>query len=223
MAHDFNNLLQVIESYGAVIAHEAGNHEPVCQAVEEILEAARRGSTLVKRLLAFSRKSTLQFTRCNVVELVAHCAAVYRHALASHVTIEHRQTDEPVYCTVDQTLIEQAVLNLCVNARDAMPGGGQIVMEVQTARLNDMHIQDACLKAGWYALIRVSDSGVGIPSEMKQKIFEPFFTTKKVGAGTGLGLSLVRGIAWDHSGAVDVDSTVGQGSTFTLYLPMQQP
>ncbi|MCC6508217.1 MAG: hypothetical protein IT423_03865, partial [Pirellulaceae bacterium] len=220
VAHDFNNILQVIEAYGGMLNFELTAAGVSNKSALEILSATQRGSMLAKRLLAFSRKAALRMEACELKTLVENCLEVVEHAFSSKVLITSRLAMNDALCQADPILIEQAIINLCLNARDAMPDGGELRIELTSVFLPALTIGGMKLAAGRYAELTVADSGIGIPAEVCERIFEPFFTTKEAGSGTGLGLALVRGILLEHSGAIEVESHVGLGSIFKVYLPL---
>jgi PAS domain S-box-containing protein len=217
LAHDFNNLLGVIIGNLDVIASRklAG----VTTFVENALEAANRGATLVSQLLAFARKQPLQPERISVQERSLKTVSLLESVLGSKIKIQHSVDSETRPIVADRSQLEAAILNLAVNARDAMPEGGTLTIECTNVTLDDDYASTRVdVKPGEYVMIAVSDTGIGMPPETQAKVFEPFFTTK--GAhGTGLGLSQVFGFAKQSGGHVSVYSEVGIGTTFRLYLP----
>ncbi len=220
VAHDFNNLLTVIigNCEFLLMRHQAG--DPSFKEIHEIHQNALRAATLVGQLLAFSRKQTLQPKVLSLREVVGELALMLRRLLREGVDLklDHGVDVWPV--NADETQISNAIINLVVNARDAMPKGGTVT--IATANESVAHaaaLGTAIMPAGDYVCISVSDTGIGIPKEHLGKIFDPFFTTKPVGQGTGLGLATVYGIVKQTGGFITVDSEVGKGTSFHIYLP----
>ncbi len=217
LAHDFNNLLGVIIGNLDVIA--ARKIAGVTTFVDNALEAADRGAMLVKQLLAFARKQPLQPERISVQERSLKTVTLLESALGSKIKIQHSVDPETLPIVADRSQLEAALLNLAVNARDAMPGGGTLTLECTNVALDEDYASTRVdVKPGEYVMIAVSDTGIGMPPETQAKVFEPFFTTKGAN-GTGLGLSQVFGFAKQSGGHVSVYSEVGIGTTFRLYLP----
>jgi two-component system cell cycle sensor histidine kinase/response regulator CckA len=220
VAHDFNNLLTVIigNSEFLLMRHQAG--DPSFKEINEIHQNALRAATLVGQLLAFSRKQTMQPKVLAVRDVVGELALMLRRLLREGVELklEHGADIWPVHA--DEAQLSNAIINLVVNARDAMPNGGTVTIRTanETAQ-NPVALGTAIMPPGDYVRIEVADTGTGIPPEIVGKIFDPFFTTKPVGQGTGLGLATVYGIVKQTGGFITVDSEVGQGTTFRIWLP----
>ncbi|MGB0371485.1 MAG: response regulator [Opitutales bacterium] len=218
IAHDFNNLLSVINSYSDLLMTRFDDTDPIYNQLHQIFSAGRKGSDLVAKLMAFSRKedSKIQGMDLNVVlsEIEGILARVVREDI--ELTIEKRIDSAPT--RADRTSVEQALINLVVNARDAIAGVGsiRITLDELTASSTSSRVIE---KPGHYFRISISDTGSGIDEDNLSQIFDPFFTTKDIGKGTGLGLSLVYGLMQRSEGAVDVESTLGKGTTFHLYFP----
>jgi signal transduction histidine kinase len=222
IAHDFNNLLTAIGGYAELSALDlaAGETEAVHESIEQVRRAAGRAAELTTQLLAFSRKQVLHPHALDLNEVVSGMAAMVTRLLGEDIVLSWEL--EPELCTVlaDPGQIEQVVLNLAINARDAMPAGGNLA--IRTCNLEVEHGQTAPhpeLQPGRYARLTVRDTGAGMESELAERIFEPFFTTKDVGAGTGLGLATVHGIVSQSGGTIWVDSSPGEGATFSICLP----
>ena len=220
IAHDMNNILNVISGYASLILQNPGNTEKVAEGLEVIKETVDRGASLVQQLLASARKSELKFEQIHVNGVLEKLHGLLKETFPK--TIDVRLELDPALPSViaDSNLLHQAVLNLCLNARDAMPGGGTlqlITRRVAGAALRRI-FQDASAKQ--YTCITVKDTGVGMNAAIQSRIFEPFFTTKQQGEGTGLGLSVVYGIVTNHQGFVDVESEPDQGTTFRICLPI---
>jgi two-component system cell cycle sensor histidine kinase/response regulator CckA len=220
VAHDFNNLLTAINGHCDLLLmrHEVADVEH--GDLMQIRQNVNRAAALVRQLLAFSRKQTLRPTVINLQDTLSELTHLLNRLLTDKVTlrIEHGSDLAPV--RVDQRQIEQVILNLVVNARDAMPRGGEVRVTTRNVHLDrDLHRDRAVILGGDYVVIEVADSGHGIPEGKLNKIFEPFYTTKQVGEGTGLGLSTAYGIVKQTGGFIFADSPPGQGATFTIYLP----
>jgi signal transduction histidine kinase/ActR/RegA family two-component response regulator len=222
IAHDFNNLLTVILGNFALIRDvEPSSSSPIGEASEQIERAASRGSALVRQLLAFARRRPLQARTVDLGALARDTKPMIDRVLGEDVQVQIRiPAGPPFLATVDPTGVESALLNLCINARDAMPNGGTIAVELSraTVRAADAS-QNPDVTPGAYVAMTVADTGAGIPDEHLPHLFEPFFTTKDVGRGTGLGLSMIYGFVKQSGGSVTVRSDVGQGTVVTMFLP----
>ena len=216
VAHDFSNLLTAILGYGELLAHLIGEGADGRQYVEEILRAAGRGADLTRQLLAFGRRQELQPKVVSLNELVAEMEKMLRRLIGEQIVLETRLHPSLGAVRADPGQIEQVILNLALNARDAVPEGGTIGL----ATRNEILAADAGLvPAGSYVVLEVSDTGRGMEPEVLARIFEPFFTTKELGRGTGLGLSTVYGIVSQSGGQITVESRRGEFSRFTVFLP----
>ncbi len=224
VAHDFNNLLTVIigNCEFLLMRHQAG--DPSFKEINDIHQNALRAATLVGQLLAFSRKQTMQPKVLAVREVVGELALMLRRLLREGVDLKLEHCSEPWFVHADETQLSNAIINLVVNARDAMPGGGTVTIRTanETAAA-PVALGTAIMPAGDYVRIEVADTGTGIAKEHLGKIFDPFFTTKPVGQGTGLGLATVYGIVKQTGGFITVDSELGKGTTFRIYLPRHRP
>ncbi len=217
VAHDFNNILAVIRGNGQLLADIDGLDSPFLKA---ILSATDRGADLTHRLLAFSRRQALQPRATDIARLTEGMRELLCRTLGAMIEIEIRADDALWPAMADPGQVESAVLNLALNARDAMPRGGRLTIECANARLDEASAAEAPdAPAGDYVMLAVSDEGDGMSAEVQAHAFEPFFTTKGVGKGTGLGLSMVYGFARQSGGHVTIRSAEGQGTTVTLYLP----
>ncbi len=220
VAHDFNNLLQVIIGNAGLIKEPGCDARTARPAAEQILQAATRGAELTHRLLAFARQQPLDPTNVDVCALAKGLEPLLRRALGEQFDIRLRLPAVPMSILVDAVQLESAVLNLAVNARDAMADGGTITIEVADVNLDEHYCQNVpYARPGRHILLAVSDTGTGIPSEIVDRVFEPFFTTKEPGKGTGLGLSMVYGFVKQSGGHVNVYSEPGHGTTIKLYFP----
>ena len=220
IAHDFNNILTVILANADALQEDEKLDPAVAGRLDQIAQAVERASGLTRQLLAFSRKQPLSPRRTDINALVTTTGKLLRRALGEQIEIESVLADGLWAVHIDRTQLETAMVNLCINARDAMPDGGKLLIETSNVTLDEAyvaHTPDAV--AGDYAMLAISDTGTGIPPEMLGKVFEPFFTTKDVGKGTGLGLSMVYGFIKQSNGHITIDSEVGRKTTFKLYLP----
>jgi signal transduction histidine kinase/CheY-like chemotaxis protein len=221
IAHDFNNLLTVILGCSEFIADEVKENPRLSKMAQMILEAAQRGAELTHRMLAFARRQALQPKPIDVNRMLANMESFMRRTLSADIDLQVIQSREDCTAFVDMTQLENALLNLCVNARDAMPAGGKLIVETGSATLDSSYAeQNADVTPGQYILIAVTDTGCGISPENLERVFDPFFTTKEVGKGTGLGLSMVYGFAKQSQGHVKIYSELGHGTSVKLYLPM---
>ena len=221
VAHDFNNLLMVISSYAELMQNSLAPEHPLRRNVQEIMTASRRAADLTRQILAFGRKQmqSLQFLSLNGIILEIN--KMLPHLLGEDIQIVFVPGEHLGRVKADRVQIEQVVMNLAVNARDAMPDGGKLTIETASVRVDEAYVQQrhAIVPVGDYVLLTVSDSGQGIAPECMTHIFEPFYTTKEDGKGTGLGLATVYGIVKQSGGFVWVYSELGLGATFKIYLP----
>ena len=220
MAHDFNNILQVIRANLDLLKGEVGDNAAMASRVQSATAAADRGARLTQQLLAFARRQPLTPQPTNVARLVGDLADLMRHSLGERIAIELKVTDDPWNAKVDAGQLENAILNLSINARDAMPDGGTVRVEVSNATLDRRYAAlHPDVTPGPYVLVDVGDTGTGMPPEVVAQAFDPFFTTKGDGRGTGLGLSMVYGFVRQSNGHIRIDSAIGQGTSVKLYLP----
>jgi PAS domain S-box-containing protein len=220
IAHDFNNILAVIIGMTELTAPAVANDPRLKEMVQQIDDAAERGAQLVQRLLAFARKRPLKAHVLDLNSTVRGAVAMLERALGEDIALKTVLADELWPAAVDAAQLEEAILNLAVNARDAMPGGGRLVIETANAQLDqDYARQNPGVAPGDYAAVIVADSGTGMPPEIAERVFEPFFTTKEVGKGTGLGLSMVYGFVKQSRGHIKIYSELGHGTSFRLYFP----
>jgi two-component system, cell cycle sensor histidine kinase and response regulator CckA len=222
IAHDMNNLLNVISGYASSILQGLDSPAKIAENIEVIKETVERGAALVQQLLATARKTELKFEQVQVNGVLEKLQSLLKETFPKTIDVGLvlDATLPPV--SADSNLLQQAVLNLCLNARDAMPNGGTLRITTQKMRGTELRqiFQDA--SEDQYACIAVNDTGFGMDATIKSRIFEPFFTTKQQGEGTGLGLSVVYGIVSDHKGFIDVESEPSRGTSFRISLPIPQ-
>ena len=223
VAHDFNNILMAIVSYG-YMAQTMLKDDPTTQGyIEEILDSANRASELTRGLLAFSRKQVIVPVLVDLNEVVSNVEKMLSRIVGEDIVLNTALSSGELPIMVDVGQMEQVLMNLAANARDAMPDGGHLLIQTDAAYVDSHYAETHFFQnADKYAVLRVSDTGVGMDQGTKENIFEPFFTTKEVGKGTGLGLSMVYGIIKQHNGNIRVYSEVEKGTTFKIYLPMVQ-
>jgi signal transduction histidine kinase/CheY-like chemotaxis protein len=218
IAHDFNNLLTAIRGYSELLLKDLQG-SPLRADVEEIFNAADRAATLTGQLLAFSRRQILSPEIVVLNQRVTDMGRLLERLIGEHIAIDLRLASDLWSVRADAAQLEQVLVNLALNARDAMPQGGRLAIETINRDVKPKDAQALEITPGPFVELRVRDNGVGIPLDVQGRIFEPFFTTKPKGAGTGLGLSMVYGFVRQSGGAISVDSTPGEGSTFSLLLP----
>ncbi len=220
IAHDFNNLLMVIGGYGKFVLNSLSPDDPSRQDMEEVQRAGERASTLTRQLLAFSRRQVLEPAVLNLNKVVTEMQKMLQRLIGEDIELVAVPSEDLGSVEVDPSQIEQIIVNLVVNARDAMPGGGKLTIETANVEFKkETECHHAGLKPGKYICLTVSDTGTGMDAQTRERIFEPFFTTKEQGEGTGLGLMSVYGIVKQSDGHICVESEPGQGTTFRIYLP----
>lgn len=223
IAHDFNNLLTVITGYCDLILSQLGPDHPLHYPTEEIQKAGERAASLTHQLLAYSRKQVLQPTLLNINELILNMEKMLRRLIGENIELCICPAFDLQYVKADPTQIEQVVMNLTLNARDAMPEGGKLTIETANAQFDsDFLHTHADVQEGRYVQLAISDTGYGMDKETLKRIFDPFFTTKEVGKGTGLGLPMVYGIVKQSGGYIFGYSEPGQGTTIKIYLPQAE-
>lgn len=220
IAHDFNNLLTVIRGYVDCLLLE-GNQSPDNQvALQEIDRAADRAAKLTSQILMFSRKKRMQPQNLDLNEVIHHLGSMLHRLLGENIILQIQCDEAHLMAQADPVMMEQVILNLVMNARDAMPEGGRLTIHSSEIEVSEERIRDnPHTHAGWFACIRVSDTGSGIDPAVLPHLFDPFFTTKEPGKGTGLGLSTVYGIVQQHGGWIEVENQPGHGATFSFFLP----
>jgi PAS domain S-box-containing protein len=219
VAHDFNNLLMVVSGYTEVLIEELNESDPLLSKVQAIQQAADRATTLTRQLLAFSRKQLLELKVVDVNAIVADMERLLRPLIGENIDLTTKLTPNLGHTRADAGQLEQVIMNLVVNAKDAMPDGGRIVIQTSEEELDTVRREHSLIQPGSYILLSVSDTGAGMDKETQSRIFEPFFTTKEKGKGTGLGLSTVYGIVKQSGGYIFAHSESGIGTTFRIYLP----
>ena len=220
VAHDFNNLLGLIIGYSEALQERVPPDDPYREAVDEIQNAGKRAAALTQQLLAFSRKQVLEPRILSLNAIIVDIEKMLRRLVAEDIEMELLLAPDTVAVKADRSQIEQVILNLVVNARDAMPDGGKLTIETGNWTLDRSTVlRHPYVIPGPYAMLKVTDTGCGMDAELQSHIFEPFFTTKEKGKGTGLGLATAYGVIKQSGGYIWVDSEVGKGTTFRIYLP----
>jgi two-component system cell cycle sensor histidine kinase/response regulator CckA len=212
LAHDFNNLLTVIHSSAELLRADVGQQEPARTDIADLQEAAKRATSLTRQLLTFSRRSVLAAQVVEVNDLLSQFHRILRRVISEQISIEMRLEPDAGHLSVDPQQMTQVLMNLAINARDAMPDGGKLTVATSKRVIDDGEPSDQ-------VCIEVTDTGFGMSEEVRQRIFEPFFTTKDSNQGTGLGLSMAHGIVTQSGGRIEVESEPGKGTRFRLYFP----
>jgi signal transduction histidine kinase/ActR/RegA family two-component response regulator len=223
IAHDFNNILNLIMGYTSLIQHSAGDASKLEQSVEIIKDTVKRGSSLVQQLLSIFRKTELSFEPVDINSFLEKLEVLLRETFPRTIEVSLELRPDLPAIMADANQLNQVMLNLCVNARDAMPNGGNLVLTTGVVASSQLRERFQEAKENDYAWIRVADTGFGMDEATRSRIFEPFFSTKEPGQGTGLGLAVVYGIIRSHSGFVDVESAPGRGAIFHVYFPIPAP
>jgi len=220
IAHDFNNMLTVIQGHNQLAMMDLSEHHPAHAELRHIQQTLTRASNLTRQLLIFSRKESVQFRTLNLNATIQNMLKMIRRMIPENIEIRTELNDQPWTLLGDEGTIEQVILNICVNARDAMPEGGTLIISTDAVVLTDADCRRYPMASpGNFSRITFTDSGVGISAQNLERIFDPFFTTKEKGKGTGLGLSIVYGIVKQHGGWLRVNSELGQGSRFEVFFP----
>jgi len=221
IAHDFNNMMNIIIGYGGLMQMHMKPDDPQMEQLKEILAAGDRAAQLTKGLLAFSRKQVLEIRTVNLNEIVEGFKKMLRRIIGEDIDLKIMLSEEALIIKADIVQIEQVLMNLAANARDAMPKGGALTIETRSVKIDGEFINaNGYGEPGMYALITVSDTGTGMDEKTRERIFEPYFTTKEMGRGTGLGLAIVYGIVKQHNGYINCYSEPGKGTTFRIYIPL---
>jgi CheY-like chemotaxis protein len=219
VAHDFNNLLTAIAAYAAMAERKLSPEHEVLPLQKGILDAVDRASALIKQLLIFSRRDTASLEVVDVNRVVVGSSELLRRMIGTDIELVMTPHPTPLHIEVDPSQFEQVLINLAVNARDAMPDGGKLTVAVGQHTAEDF-ADDPILPPGEYVKLAVSDNGIGMSIEVRDRVFEPFYTTKEIGKGTGLGLSTCFGIVKENGGDIRVKTAPGAGTTFDVYLPV---
>jgi signal transduction histidine kinase len=220
IAHDFNNLLTIIRGYTCCLLDDEHLDPNAHESLQQVDGAAQRAASLTRQLLTFSRKQVMQPENLNLNEAIDQVAKMLDRVLGEDIALEIMAAKGLPNVHADRAMIEQIIVNLAVNARDAMPKGGRLLIHTASVELTDEEARgNTKARAGQFACFSVTDSGCGIAADIMPHLFEPFFTTKEVGKGTGLGLATVYGIVKQHGGWIEVESTPGHGATFRIFLP----
>jgi PAS domain S-box-containing protein len=219
VAHDFNNLLTVIIGCADLLLNQVAEDDPSRHELLQILEAADRAAAITQQLLAFGRRQMLMPVVVSLHGVVLEMAPILRRILPESIVLDVSSDAGVGHVLADRSQMEQVILNLVFNARDAMPAGGTVRMTLKDVEISDAESARAGHPLGPYVLLAVADTGVGMKPEVQEAIFEPFFTTRELGQGVGLGLASVHGIVVQSGGWIDVDSTEGAGTLFSVYLP----
>ena len=223
VAHDFNNLLQVITGYTDLAGDELEDGHPACESLREVGKAAESAAALVGQLLAFSRRQIMRPEDLDINEVVVGLMKMLERVIGEHIRLELIRGHRLDSVHADRSMIEQILMNLSVNARDAMPAGGCLTIETENVRVDAEYCEaHPWAKPGRYVLLSVTDTGFGMDEDTLQRVFEPFFTSKGLGKGTGLGLATVYGIVKQHDGMITAYSEVDKGTTFKVYLPVNE-
>ncbi|RLF59742.1 MAG: hypothetical protein DRN37_03560, partial [Thermoplasmata archaeon] len=224
VAHDFNNLLTTIIGNADLALMDLQEETPVYHCIEEMRKAGKRAAALTRQLLAFSRKQTIQPEIVNLNEIIMESEKMLRRLIGEDINFVTVYEEEPWHVCMDPGQVDQILMNLAVNARDAMPKGGKLTIETANVDLDERYFREHGVKSehGQYIMVAVTDTGVGMDRETQARIFEPFFTTKGLGRGTGLGLSTTFGIVKQNNGLIWVYSEEGKGTTFKIYLPRSE-
>ncbi len=220
VAHDFNNMLTVIQGHASIHLAADNLDKGISESLNHVSVAAERAATLTRQLLAFSRKQVVQMRPINLNDLVKNLDGMLSRLIGEHIQLKSQLSEKLPAIRADQSNLEQIVMNLVVNARDAMPKGGKLIVATRLIEIDAAHVRKNPQAAtGEFVCLTLSDTGCGMTPETVARIFEPFFTTKEVGKGTGLGLATVYGLAAQHEGWIEVESQMQEGSTFKIYFP----
>jgi two-component system cell cycle sensor histidine kinase/response regulator CckA len=223
VAHDFRNILTVIHGHASLRLASAVLDTKTSQSLNQIIQSVDRASNLTQQLLAFSRKQLMRLEVVDINRLLRHVSDMLCRVIGEHITPQYQLADALPACEVDVCSIEQVIINMAVNARDAMPKGGALIISTANAEVSPIYARtnpEAC--AGKFICVTVADTGCGMDEQTRSRLFEPFFTTKEVGKGTGMGLATAYGLVKQHKGWIEVESKIGAGSTFKIFLPASE-
>jgi PAS domain S-box-containing protein len=218
IAHDFNNILNIIKGYAALIARHPSTADGIAESLKVIDETIERGASLVRQLLTLARKTEARVAATDANDLIRGVGNVLKQTFPKNIAISMQLDARLPAVIADPNQLSQVILNLCVNARDAMASGGKL--SLKTRSVDGREIQAGAARGSRYACVEICDTGIGMSENVRSRAFEPFFTTKEIGEGTGLGLAIVYGIVKNHDGFIEVNSKVGEGTTFRVYLPV---
>jgi two-component system cell cycle sensor histidine kinase/response regulator CckA len=220
VAHDFNNILTIIEGYTNLLLSDEAFRQDHAEELKQITQATQRAASLTRQLLAFSRRQLMQLASINLNDVLANVSEILQRVIGEHIVLRISGGAGLPSIEADAGMMEQIIMNLAVNARDAMPKGGELTIATEAAEIDENHVKrNAEAAVGRHVCLTVTDTGMGMDAVTLSRIFEPFFTTKEVGKGTGLGLATVYGVVKQHQGWIEVISKPGQGSTFKVFLP----
>lgn len=222
IAHDFNNILSIIMGHTSVLSLNRENPEKFAQHVFALQKAAERGASLVRQLLTFARKTEFRLEFLHLNDIILEIVKLISQTFPKNLVLELDLKENLPKLKMDSNQIHQVILNLCVNARDAMPKGGKLRIETSETDFREIKAGYSKSKADRYVLLRITDNGSGMDEKTKNRIFEPFFTTKEIGKGTGLGLALAYSVIENHKGWIEVKSALGEGTSFSIFLPVQR-
>ncbi|EPG64531.1 response regulator [Leptospira wolffii] len=222
IAHDFNNILSIIMGHTSVLSLNRENPEKFTQHVFALQKAAERGASLVRQLLTFARKTEFRLEFLHLNDIILEIVKLISQTFPKNLVLELDLKENLPKLKMDSNQIHQVILNLCVNARDAMPKGGKLRIETSETDFREIKAGYSKSKADRYVLLRITDNGSGMDEKIKNRIFEPFFTTKEIGKGTGLGLALAYSVIENHKGWIEVKSALGEGTSFSIFLPVQK-
>jgi CheY-like chemotaxis protein len=223
VAHDFNNILTVIHGHAALLMSGANLSGVWVRSAQQISQGAERAAALTRQLLAFSRRQVMKLQCLDMNEVVSNMTQMLARLLGEDISLQLNYAPQPALVQADASMLEQVLLNLAVNSRDAMPKGGQLRLRISIQDVTLNHLaRHPEAQAGRFVCLTTSDNGCGIAPDNLRRVFEPFFTTKEIGKGTGLGLATVYGIIKQHQGWIDVESELGNGTTFNVFLPVSQ-
>lgn len=221
IAHDFNNIISAIMGYANVLRMKMKDDDPLLHNIEQILASTERAANLTRSLLAFSRKQIISLKPVNINSIIKHIEKLLKTLIGEDIEFRAELSGRKLTVMADRGQIEQVLINLATNARDAMQNGGVMAIEAKQVELGREYVEKHGYgEPGGYAVVSFTDTGTGIDEKTRERIFDPFFTTKEAGKGTGLGLSIVYGIVKQHGGYIDVESEPGKGTRFDIYLPL---
>ena len=220
VAHDFNNILTIVQGHADRLVEKCATDESLSEPLNQISAAAKRASSLTRQLLMFSRKQVMQSKVIDLNAVLGNLAKMLHRLIGDNIELESKYARDIPPIEADPGMVEQIIVNLCVNSRDAMPKGGQLLITTSAVNIDATYVQEQPeARTGRFVALSVTDTGCGMPKDTLERIFEPFFTTKEVGKGTGLGLATVYGIVKQHQGWIDVSSEINLGTTFKIYFP----